>query len=383
MADKYWVMKNKGTGPWELIKQSNKFGYLNNPNYVPKSEATPTHNPCGYWRSGPYKVYGKLNWFIDGIKWFGRTVTVGVGKDYATLNNAVQDTINLKTSALYLISSGTYSDIGIINESTLNYHYFKAVDNDVTMSSVGMHSNFSRNIIIEGVTLNYGGHWSGESSTVAFNKCIINGTRLVMNNDCKLIYAYSFIKDFLGTLIYYNLHNTIISKCIFSDSGGYFDNSTDNGYGALDFRWEKIYSESVINGENTSFYVTGTVYDAGEIVSIHRIDLLAFYNSPAGSMVYLSTSNDNINYTTQSFEFAFTFRVLTNTYYTFPTITARYFKFKSAYGASFWGNLRLRTALGDKDTSGYGPQNGEYRIKYRPEEEFIADNRDPSPFKIY
>jgi hypothetical protein len=41
----------KDQEPFEVIPQSNKFGYINNPTFVPI--ATPIHEPCGYWYSVP------------------------------------------------------------------------------------------------------------------------------------------------------------------------------------------------------------------------------------------------------------------------------------------------------------------------------------------
>jgi len=46
-----WIDDNKGSGPWTLENQPNKFGYLNNPNWT--DEATDGHTPCGHWHKGP------------------------------------------------------------------------------------------------------------------------------------------------------------------------------------------------------------------------------------------------------------------------------------------------------------------------------------------
>lgn len=39
----------KGQGHWPSAKTASKFGYGNNPRWVPKDAATDNHMPCGYW----------------------------------------------------------------------------------------------------------------------------------------------------------------------------------------------------------------------------------------------------------------------------------------------------------------------------------------------
>jgi hypothetical protein len=41
--------KDRGLGPWEFNKPPKKYGYVNNPRFVNKSQATDIHKPCGYW----------------------------------------------------------------------------------------------------------------------------------------------------------------------------------------------------------------------------------------------------------------------------------------------------------------------------------------------
>jgi hypothetical protein len=57
-----WITDNKGQAPWKLAKQPNKLGYMNNPRWT--QEATPKHNPCGYWRKAD-----KLKVTIIGTPW--------------------------------------------------------------------------------------------------------------------------------------------------------------------------------------------------------------------------------------------------------------------------------------------------------------------------
>ena len=39
----------KGEGPWNLVKQGNKRGYVNNPNFTDDPSPRDGHRPCGYW----------------------------------------------------------------------------------------------------------------------------------------------------------------------------------------------------------------------------------------------------------------------------------------------------------------------------------------------
>jgi hypothetical protein len=51
--------KDRGLGPWEFNKPPKKYGYINNPRFVNKDEATEIHKPCGYWPL----VYSEIGWY--------------------------------------------------------------------------------------------------------------------------------------------------------------------------------------------------------------------------------------------------------------------------------------------------------------------------------
>ncbi|MHA1481889.1 MAG: hypothetical protein ACTSQA_00440 [Candidatus Heimdallarchaeaceae archaeon] len=69
-----WIDDNKGQGPWELQKQPDKLGYVNNPFWT--KTATGKHDPCGYWLTGDnFKVTTYTN-YIQGTGWIFKAPTI-------------------------------------------------------------------------------------------------------------------------------------------------------------------------------------------------------------------------------------------------------------------------------------------------------------------
>ena len=86
MAD--WLT-NKGAGPWEFAKQSDKKGFSNNPLWVAEADATDRHEPCGYWLNGLYTRTSTdviIKELVQGDAWVEKvSVYVGSISVYATL----------------------------------------------------------------------------------------------------------------------------------------------------------------------------------------------------------------------------------------------------------------------------------------------------------
>jgi len=67
--------KDKNLGPWEFVKPSKKYGYINNPRWVAKKDATDKHKPCGYWPL----VYSKMGYYQQSVDMYDDTKIVGAG----------------------------------------------------------------------------------------------------------------------------------------------------------------------------------------------------------------------------------------------------------------------------------------------------------------
>jgi hypothetical protein len=178
---------------WPFIKQPAKDGYNNNPRFA--YPATTTHQPCGYWRNSEITGYTEA-WIVNNIVYSGLVVTVGVGKDYTTVVDAVSATTE---DLLVLIYAGNYVNTSPLTDTTRNV-YFKNMEATVdlvtmyasTSSTVLSTIRSSSLVIYDGVTFNESTTYShmtnlhtvvdGSYPNVIFNKCVMNFPTQIPSN---------------------------------------------------------------------------------------------------------------------------------------------------------------------------------------------------------
>lgn len=129
---------------------------------------------------------GPSGWSIDGVSWNGRTSTVGAGKDYATLSDAIVAANTAGEDCLYLVYGGTYA-----TPSTPPTHkaYIRGLGiNTTDVVIVGSLNNHSALMFLENVwhyALN--GYGLIPVKDLIINKCKLGTADLSPNGQMPLV----------------------------------------------------------------------------------------------------------------------------------------------------------------------------------------------------
>src|SRR3972149_1127708 len=182
---------DKDLGPWTFAKQYKKLGYVNNPMWVPATNATLRHEPCGYW-SGELaenpilyrnwiSIYNDNTQSMRSIKYIGNGIILAGSYNGAKIYRSTDYGITWTNLGRppgindFTVTSFTNCGSGIIIAGLENYgSLVRSTNNGLTWSRVGPIGHFvgaveylDNGVVLAGTyygrilrSTNYGANWS-------------------------------------------------------------------------------------------------------------------------------------------------------------------------------------------------------------------------------